>query len=210
MNPDQIRQHVDNLIRQKGKNYRSLSMAIGKNEAYLHQYINKGSPLRLPEQQRRKLATLLDVNEQELTDIKLPKTIEAAYSSHNNVVIEMLSLSTLQTTGFWSLPSAELSSISNTPAHQLKLFCISGDAMFPTLKGGDYVIADCSVQNFTSDGLYLIKSDTQFIIRRLQKITANEVNLISDNTHYKSVSTALKKLKIAGKIIYTLKAEKIG
>ena len=210
MTVDQIRHHIDELIRQKGKNYRSLSMAIGKNEAYLHQYINKGSPLRLPEEQRRKLATLLEVDEQELTDIKLPKTLQSAITHSENTTIEMLSLDSGKTTGFWSLPLKEVSSVSHTDPDNLKLFCVSGDSMLPTLKDGDYIFADCSVQNFTGDGLYIISIGDRLTIRRIQQISPNDVSLISDNINYKSVNTSIKKLKIIGRIFYALKAEKIG
>ena len=32
MDIDQIRTHIDNLIKEKGKNYRSLSLSIGKTK----------------------------------------------------------------------------------------------------------------------------------------------------------------------------------
>lgn len=212
MDIDQIRRHIDDLIKQKGKNYRSLSMAIGKNEAYLHQYINKGSPLRLPEEERRKLALILAVDEQELTDIQLPKSITSSASNTNNATIEMMvsGASTAYTTGFWSLPLSEFSAISQAAPENVKLFRVSGDSMQPTFKDGDYVFADTSSDKFSSDGLYLIGANGHLAIRRIQQISPSEALVISDNNNYKNVPVPFKKLKIIGKIIYALHAEKIA
>ncbi len=214
MNIEQIRHHIDTLIKQKGKNYRSLSMAIGKNEAYLHQYINKGSPLRLPEEQRRKLALLLDVDEQQLTDIKLPKSIETSNISSNNVIVEMIatdrSLEDAETTGFWSIPLSQILTVSQSKPEDLKLLRVSGDSMQPTFKDGDYVFADLSTDKFCGDGLYLIEQNNHLLVRRVQQFSSNEALLISDNANYKTVTSSFKKLKIVGKIVYALHTQKIS
>ncbi len=209
MNVEQIRQHIDELIRKKGKNYRALSMAIGKNEAYLHQYINKGSPLRLPEEQRRKLAKLLETDEQELTDITLPKTLETS-SYTKNAVLEICSLLSPDTEGFMSLPLTQISAISSASPENIKIFAVSGDSMQPTLKDGDYIFVDTSVQKFSSDGLYVVIFGDNPTIRRMQQISQNEVLLISDNTNYKQVTLPFKKLNIIGKVVYAFKSEKIA
>jgi len=211
MNIDQIRVHIDNLIKEKGKNYRSLSLAIGKNEAYLHQYINKGSPMRLPEEQRRKLAKLLDVSEQELTDINLPKTFSDLTGKTKTQLIEMISaLSSNTSIGFLSLPDTEYSNITQISANLVKMLRVEGDSMSPTLKDGDYVLADFSFHKFLSDGLYIILVADRLIVRRLQKLSSSECLLISDNPSYKPITLPLKKVTIIGKVIFAFKVEKFS
>ncbi len=213
MNIDQIRAHIDALIKEKNKNYRSLSLAIGKNEAYLHQFINKGSPLRLPESERRKLAELLDVEEQELTDIILPKS---TYNTDpkSSALIELISLAPTKnfeakTSGYLSIPLSDFSNFSSAPAQTTKMFRITGDSMFPTLKDGDYVFLDTSVNSLTSDGLYLIELPNGWHVRRLQQISSSECAVILDNAKYQSTTCSLKKLKIIGKISFAFKTEKL-
>ena len=105
MNAEQIRAHIADLIKEKGKNLRALSLAIGKNEAYLHQFIHKGSPMRLPEEDRRKMAGILDVDEQELTDIKLPNIASQSLKHPKAALIEMISPNiSAGTIGFLSFP----------------------------------------------------------------------------------------------------------
>jgi len=43
--------------------YEEVSLGIGRNETYLHQFIAKGTPKRLHENDRQKLAKLLGVSE---------------------------------------------------------------------------------------------------------------------------------------------------
>lgn len=71
-NADDIRKKIGRLINEKGLNYAQVSLAIGKNIAYLQQYIKNGSPRRLGEVERHKLSKILHVDEQELTDLVLP------------------------------------------------------------------------------------------------------------------------------------------
>lgn len=212
MNIDQIRTHIDHLIKEKGKNYRSLSLAIGKNEAYLHQYINKGSPLRLPEQQRRKLANILEVDEQELTDITLPKSAVKSFGPARTAMIEMISSDTseITTTGFFSMPLSEFSNITSSSPDSIKMIRINGDAMSPTLKDGDYVLIDFGSAAFKSDGLYLIRFSGNLLIKRLQQTAASELTLISDNMNYKNISLNMKKIDILGKVIFIFRTEKIA
>lgn len=41
-------------------------MLVGRNPAYLRQYLRPGTPRRLPEDERRHLAKCLDIDEREL------------------------------------------------------------------------------------------------------------------------------------------------
>jgi len=63
---DEVREKIKNLIKKKNYNLRDLSRNIKKNDAYLQQYLYRGSPKVLPEEYRYLLAELLDVNVNEL------------------------------------------------------------------------------------------------------------------------------------------------
>lgn len=66
---DELRQKLLKLIDDTpGMTLKSASLAIGKNHAYLQQYIHSGKPRRLPEEARYKLARFLKVDERELRD----------------------------------------------------------------------------------------------------------------------------------------------
>ena len=63
---DDVREKIKNLIKEKNYNLRDLSRNIKKNDAYLQQYLYRGTPKVLPEEYRYLLAELLDVNVNEL------------------------------------------------------------------------------------------------------------------------------------------------
>ena len=52
---------LDALARRPGLTLDKLSVAIGRNHAYLHQYLMRGTPRELPEPVRRALAPLVGV-----------------------------------------------------------------------------------------------------------------------------------------------------
>ena len=60
------RVRLPELAREQGRSLASLSTMIGRNAAYLNQFVNRGTPRRLPEDERRHLAIVLNVDEREL------------------------------------------------------------------------------------------------------------------------------------------------
>ena len=60
---DDARRALDELIQQRGVNYSSVSRLLGRNAAYIQQYIRRGSPRQLDEQDRSVLARFFGVDE---------------------------------------------------------------------------------------------------------------------------------------------------
>lgn len=83
---DDVRKKIARLIVEKGLNYAQVSLAIGKNVAYIQQFIKNGSPRRLGEVERHKLAQILRVDEQELTDLPLNAAGSAASSVNSEIL----------------------------------------------------------------------------------------------------------------------------
>ncbi|WP_242149666.1 hypothetical protein [Sphingomonas sp. BAUL-RG-20F-R05-02] len=61
--PDNVRATLADLINQRGESLGALSRMIGRNDAYLQQFIRRGTPRRLDEDARLKLAKVLKVDE---------------------------------------------------------------------------------------------------------------------------------------------------
>lgn len=209
MNAEEIRQHIDRLIKSQGKKYRQLSLAMGKNEAYLHQYINKHSPARLPEEQRRILAQMLEVDEQQLTDISLPESQSTIFGSEN-ISLDILSAQSGQKTGIWSVSDEQYHRFTFANPQNIKMLSVRGDLMSPTLQDGDFVLADTSQRTLTTDGLFWVNIRGNLCIRRLQQTEPDAVSIISDNMRYATVVANKDEIQIAGKIIWIFKSERVG
>jgi len=62
MADDPVRSVLLDLAVEQGRDWRDLSLAIGKNHAYIQQFIQRGSPRRLPEEVREALGRELGVH----------------------------------------------------------------------------------------------------------------------------------------------------
>jgi hypothetical protein len=58
---DAVRNLIIAMLDEKGLSMKEASLAIGRNEAYVQQFINRGSPVELAEREREILGRLLGV-----------------------------------------------------------------------------------------------------------------------------------------------------
>ena len=63
---DPVRQRILGLVAQNRSNLRMASLAIGRNAAYLHQFIHRGTPRVLAEDDREALAKHLGCSPEEI------------------------------------------------------------------------------------------------------------------------------------------------
>ena len=82
MDLDPIRLRVLELIERTGTDLKKASLACGKNAAYVHQFIYRGTPKILPEDVREQLAKHLGVHDRVLRHPEVPQRKPA--SRHEN------------------------------------------------------------------------------------------------------------------------------
>ena len=222
----QVRDFLEKTAKEKGLSLNSLSLRVGKNSTYLFHFVKRHSPRRLDETVRRKLAHILDVSEQDLCDFPLPVSIIqdkfSAISSlfnfgkntpENLITIDILDMDGPQKGRFdavknniigQELMTPEVFSLYTTsrPEH-IKILKAAGESMTPTINPGDMVWLDTSYSSPAADGIYLLDTSSDCIIKRLQTNPFdNSVEVSSDNKSYKTFTTTdYKKLSICGKII---------
>ena len=66
MELDPVRLLLLKRLKRKKKDLKNASLAVGRNNAYLHQFVYRGSPKALPDDVRQALAKLLGVGEDKL------------------------------------------------------------------------------------------------------------------------------------------------
>lgn len=221
----EVRVFLENAIKEKGFSLNALSLQLGKNSTYLFHFIKRKSPKRLDENTRRSLAKILGVEEQLLCDFPLPNTlIQDKLSSitnlfnftksHNN---KMVAIDVIDMGGEFkgkfeqikkNIIGKEVFSEDviklYTPANpnNLVICKVIGDAMSPTINSDDLVWVDMSYSIPSSDGLYMISTNSDTIIRRIQiNPFDNSAEISADNTSYRSINIKdIKTLNICGKI----------
>ncbi len=223
----QVRDFLELKVKEKGFSLNALSLKLGKNSTYLFHFVKRHSPRRLDETARRKLAQILDVSEQDLCDFPLPNTVIqdkfSAISSLFNfgagkeekmVAIEVIDMDGSYKGRFEVLRknvigrefmTPEVFALySNVAPEHIKILKAAGDSMTPTINSGDLLWLDTSCSIPANDGIYLLNTAGDAVIKRLQlNPFDNSVEVSSDNKAYKSFNIKdIKSLNICGKIIF--------
>lgn len=215
MTQEEIRKLLSDKIREKGFAMRKLSIDIGKHGTYLFKFITLGTPRALDEFARKKLAYILDIDEQDLSETPLMYVckkdtisidmLDATACCGNG--IETLSESVV---GRWLMPLNEFKSITLSAPENVKLLPVKGDSMQPTIKDGDWVFVDITRTTPDSDGMFLLRLSTGLAVKRIQGGLTDNIIIKSDNKKYNDLTASVGEVTILGKVIYILKAEKVG
>ena len=75
---DDVRTALDALIHERGEDYSAVSRLLGRNAAYIQQFIKRGTPRTLAEEDRRRLAAYFRVPEERLGGPAGPRPPSAA------------------------------------------------------------------------------------------------------------------------------------
>lgn len=159
-----VRRTLDELIRKRGENYGSVSRLLGRNAAYMQQFIKRGVPRKLDEFDRRRLAVHFGVDEAVLGGAP------AAPADHGEppVAPSLVTLPSIGASGDGPLAFDEQWLRELSPSTDLAVLRVQGDAMSPTLADGDHVIVDRTdgVARLR-DGIYVLEVGGFFSARRI-------------------------------------------
>lgn len=187
---DDVRTILDQLIRARGEDYASLSRFIGRNPAYIQQFIRRGSPKRLAEQDRARLARYLGVGEDVLG---APATSTALQS--DLCMVPILHVEASAGPGAFAEGEAArahmafdrrwLRTLTHTP-DKLSIISVRGDSMQPLLAEGDDILVDQGdAADQLRDGVYVLRIDDALLVKRLALNPATGgISIRSDNPAY--------------------------
>ena len=182
---------LDKLIRERGADYASLSRLLGRNAAYVQQYIKRGSPRRLGEEDRRLLARYFGVDEAVLGGPPSAKGGEALVS------IPRLDLGASAGPGAVDSGESRLGQIGFDAAWlrriglggggpgRLSVIRVDGDSMIPTLADGDEILVDREDgAGRLRDGIYVLRVEGVLVVKRLSLGPGGRLSVRSDNDAY--------------------------
>jgi hypothetical protein len=199
---DVARTALDALIRERGEDYASLSRLIGRNPAYIQQYIKRGTPLRLAEADRRRLADYFRVPEERLGGPPQPKPVVAVAAGSGKgmrgadlVLVPRIDVGA--SAGPGGLVDAEeraprlafdarlLRELAPGGADELSMIRVAGDSMESTLVDGDDILVDRGdAAARLREGIYVLRIDDALIVKRIERTGACFV-VRSDNPTYR-------------------------
>lgn len=194
------REALDGLISERGETYASISRLLGRNSAYIQQFIKRGSPARLDQSDIALLALHFDVPVEMLGGKEGPTV-----GQRSIVKVPLLNGTGNDSRSQWRLVDAAwLGRLCDQPA-SVAILPIAGEAMEPTLCNGDEVmISRVRFQESVREGLYAIRGSSEIFVRRIAiDPTKNRLTVLTDHPAYPSWQGIQRKgVDIVGRVIW--------
>ena len=205
---EHVREELDRLIQQRRLGYSSISRMIGRNSSYIQQFIKRGSPRKLDDDDRRTLASFFGVDEQVLGGPPAPI---------RDGLIEIPVLNVDASAGFGAIAESEtahtrfgfderwLARLTRAKSASLSIIHVLGDSMEPTLSDGDEVLVDASDQGSRlRDGIYVLRADDALVVKRVTlKPGGRKITISSDNSAYPSWDDVDRsEIQVVGRVIW--------
>jgi phage repressor protein C with HTH and peptisase S24 domain len=206
--PQQV---LERLCAERGENFASLSRLIGRNDAYIQQFLRKGTPRQLKERERRMLARYFQIPESMLGG--LPDDVEAEYGE----LVPILRVAVRASAGPGAIPGAEstrpafafdqrwLKTLTNSAVSKLSMIRVEGDSMAPTLSVGDDILVDLADgPERLRDGIYVLRVEGALLVKRLAlHPVGRRLTVQSDNPAYGDLpECGLDEIDCIGRVIW--------
>jgi phage repressor protein C with HTH and peptisase S24 domain len=181
---------IERLCAERGEDFAGLSRMLGRNPAYIQQFVRRGVPKRLREEERRKLARYFSIPEsvlggpaerQETSGLVVVERSPVRVSAGPGAIVG-------QEAGkpYFGFDERWLRALTASPPDKLSVIRVEGDSMAPTLNAGDDIlvdIGDCGDR--LRDGIYVLRADDALVVKRLAlHPVGRRVTVQSDNPAY--------------------------
>jgi hypothetical protein len=208
MTDAEARSALARLIEERGEDYAGLSRLIGRNPAYVQQYIKRGTPRRLDERDRRLLARYFGVGEGLLGGpppapagglVPVPRLDIGAAAGAGALGEEERAVAHIAFDPGW------LRRIARGPADSLSIIRVQGDSMVPTLADGDDILVDRgdAAARFR-DGIYVLRVEEALVVKRCAvNPAARTVSIRSDNPAYPAwPDCEIDRIHVIGRVVW--------
>ena len=181
---------IERLCAERGEDFAGLSRMLGRNPAYIQQFVRRGVPKRLKEAERRKLAHYVAISEALLGGpaeddgadglVPVKRVAVRASAGPGALVAGEAAKPYFAFDGRW------LKALTGTSAGKLSIIRVEGDSMAPTLNAGDDILVDPGDRDERlRDGIYVLRVDDALIVKRIAlHPVGRRVTVQSDNPAY--------------------------
>lgn len=204
------------IAKEQGHTLSALARLIGRNPAYLHQYLNRGSPRHLDEPDLLRIAEFLGVERDAIATrslarpagqssanaptvsredayISVPRLPLEASAGPGSMGAEEISYDTFQFSKRWlremGLDGADLSAIR-----------VEGDSMEPLLRSGDEIFVDRTRR--TGEGVFVVRIGDALHVKQVQASAPGRVALVSANDAYAPIELARDEVEVIGRVVW--------
>jgi len=232
MDLDPARLRLLELIQERETDMKAASLAIGRNAAYLHQYVFRGTPKVLPEDARIALAAHLGVDDSEIRHAEAPPRqrravrsrdhkaqldqdgVPAGFCSVPEIDVRASAGPGAMNDGLeesketWLFPDPVIRHEFRTHPENLRLITLDGDSMEPLLSSGDRILVDTSQRVPVPPGIFVIWDGIGIVAKRVEHIPNSEpakVVIKSVNPEYQTYERDAEEVSIVGRVVWAAK-----
>jgi phage repressor protein C with HTH and peptisase S24 domain len=205
------RRVLERLCAERGEDFAGLSRMLGRNPAYIQQFVRRGVPKRLKEEERRKLARYLAVSETLLGGppdqdgdqpglVSIKRHPVSVSAGPGAVVSEELGKP------YFAFDERWLKALTTSAPAKLSIVRVEGDSMAPTLNAGDDILVDLGdAADRLRDGIYVLRIDDSVVVKRLAlNPMGRRVTVQSDNPAYSDwPDCGLDEISCIGRVIWS-------
>ncbi|MES2339549.1 MAG: S24 family peptidase [Pseudomonadota bacterium] len=190
------------LIDREGTPLATLSRVVGRNAAWMQQYLKRGTPRLLPERERALLARFFGVDEGALggpggaSVVRVPRLAIAASAGPGRFVTTERAVASA---GYAVEDLARLGIASGDAA----ILDVAGDSMEPVLRDGDRILVDRGQRvPRARDAIWVIRIDDDLLVKRLVR-EGDAWRVVSDNAPARIV--ALNEVTVVGRVVQLIR-----
>ncbi len=185
------RKILERLCEERGEDFAGLSRMLGRNSAYVQQFVRRGVPKRLREEERRKLARYFSISE-----ALLGGPVEERFGGTGLVAVKRHPVSVSAGPGavvteelgkpYFGFDERWLKNLTPSEPANLSIVRVDGDSMAPTLNSGDDLLVDLGDgAERMRDGIYVLRIEDVVVVKRVaMKPISRRFTVQSDNPAY--------------------------
>jgi hypothetical protein len=185
------RTFLERLCAERGEDFAGLSRMLGRNPAYIQQFVRRGVPKKLKEEERKKLARFFAIPES-----LLGGPPEVSRGRGGLVPVKRTFVQASAGPGafagdergrpYFAFDERWLKNLTPSPPSKLSIIRVEGDSMAPTLNAGDDILVDLGDGvDRIRDGIYVLRADDVLVVKRLAiDPTGHRITVQSDNPTY--------------------------
>ncbi|CAK0777325.1 Peptidase S24-like [uncultured Gammaproteobacteria bacterium] len=223
---DPVRARLKKLIQERTPptDYKAASLALGRNHAYLYQFIFKGVPKKLPEELIGPLAEYLGCSHAELRHegpvetrgrpanhpvpivgpsigmVRIPE-VDVRASAGPGAFVD----APVEVIAYWDFPESYVLHDFRARPENLRVVTVDGDSMEPELMSGDRVIIDVSRRGPSPPGIFVIWDGFGVVVKRVEYLLNSDlpkISISSANKRYSSYERSVDEVNIIGRVIW--------
>ena len=202
---------LQRLCAERGEDFAGLSRMLGRNAAYIQQYVRRGVPRRLREEERGKLARYFGIPETLLGGpVGETPSADGLVSVKRHPVMVSAGPGAIVTEELgkpcFAFDERWLKALTPSSPSNLSIVRVEGDSMSPTLNAGDDILVDLgdSMERLR-DGIYVLRIDDALVVKRLAlNPIGRRVTVQSDNPAYPDwPDCTLAEINCIGRVIWS-------